>query len=405
MSIQRLMVVLLVGVLLLSACAKGPATDPPSPAPNDPPAQENPKETPPENPGTNPETPNGKPVEPQETPTEKPVETPPPAPKMEVPVEVRGIQVTGWIAGTGETLEDLLTWAKGAGINTVVVDIKAEDGRLSWDSTVPLAEEIGANISKIADLQERVAKFHEYGFWVIGRVVVFSDPLLYAARSEWAVPGLQGTGYTFMKPMEEKVWEYNLEVAKAAVAAGVNEIQFDYIRFPERLIDGYNRDTTPEFRTGHINSFLKRAVESLHPLGAKVGAAVFGLTTSVVEGDDMQLGQDYRQVAEIVDHIAPMIYPSHYALGTYGLDDPDKAPYETVKRSMEDALKRSPGVPLEKHRPWIQDFTYPAAGYMKYGKAEVEGQIRALAELGIKSYLVWDPESKFTRTVEYGAKQ
>lgn len=398
MSIQRHIAASLVGVVLLSACATRPVSQPPDatpPASVETPPPDNPAEVPVDTPSQ------GQP----DTPTEKPAETPPPKPKMEAPSEVRGIQVTGWIAGTGETLDDLLTWARSAGVNTVVVDLKAEDGRLSWDSDVPLAGEIGANYPKIADFQERIAKFHEYGFWVIGRIVVFNDPILYRARPDWAIPGLDGTGYTFLKPMEENVWAYNLALAQAAVDAGVNDIQFDYIRFPERLIDGYNRDTTPEFRTGHINAFLERAVQVLKPQGIQVGAAVFGLTTSVVEGDDMQLGQDYRQIAEIVDYVAAMIYPSHYALGTYGLDDPDKAPYETVKRSMEDALKRTPGIPMEKHRPWIQDFAYPAAGYMAYGKAEVEGQIRALHELGIKSYLVWDPASKFTRTVDHSGKQ
>lgn len=392
MSLHRCVAALMTGAVLLSACASQPITQPtpttPAPVVVTPRPIEEPTPNPPE--------------KPPEKPPEEP--TPPPPPvvkKMELPKEVRGIQVTGWIAGTSETLDSLLTWAREAGINAVVVDLKAEDGKLTWNSDIPLAKEIGANVPKVADFPKTVAKFHENGFWVIGRIVVFNDPVLYRARPDWVIPGLEGTGYSFLKPMETQVWDYNLEIAKAATEAGVNEIHFDYIRFSERLIAGYNKDTTSEFRTGHINDFLKQAVQVLKPLDVYVSGAVFGLTTSVVEGDDMKLGQDYRMIAEIVDFISPMIYPSHYDRGTYGLDDPDKAPYETVKRSMEAALQRTEGIPIEKHRPWIQDFAYPAQGYMNYGKEEVEAQIRALHELGINSYLIWDPVSKFTRTVKF----
>jgi hypothetical protein len=402
MTLRRSIALLVAGTALLSACVGKPAAGPSSPPSLSPPAQQPvaplPVVAPPI---VTPPVPVDpvvvKPAEPAETPI-----VPPLAPaRMVLPEAVRGIQVTGWVAGLGETLDNLLTWARGAGINAVVLDLKAEDGKLSWNSDIPLAREVGANVPKVADLARTVARFREQGFWVIGRIVVFNDPVLYRARPEWGIPGFDGRGYSFLRPMEEQVWDYNLAIAQAAAAAGVNEIQFDYIRFPERWAAGYNLDTTAEFRTGFINGFLRRAVSELKPQGLYVSAAIFGLTTSVAEGDDMRIGQDYRAIAEIVDFVSAMIYPSHFARGTYGLEDPDRAPYETIKRSMERALLRTDGVPIAKHRPWIQDFTYPAPGYHKYGKEEVEAQIQALAELGIKSYLLWDPASKFSRTAVF----
>lgn len=365
-----------------AAATPAPATPPaPAPAPAPAPSAEPPVAAQPPAPAVVPTSP----------------AAPVPSPRQ-VPPIVRGIHLSGWFAGAAHLNAELLGWARQAGINTVVVDLKAEDGRLSWKSDIKLAEEIGANTAKIADFPAFIQKLRADGFWVVGRIVCFNDPYLYRARPEYRIPGFDGQKYAFVRPMEKAVQDYNLDIARAALAAGVDEIQFDYIRFSEKLVPGYNQDTTAAFRTGIINGFLRRAVAELKPLGAVISADVFGLTTSVEEGDDMQIGQDYRQIAAIVDYISPMMYPSHYARGTYGIPDPDKDPYNTVKRSMEKALARTPDLPREKHRPWIQDFTYPAPGYKPYTRADVEAQIRALRELGVKSFLLWDPANKYVRS-------
>lgn len=320
-------------------------------------------------------------------------------PAREMPNPVRGLHLSGWYAGSPDLVWPLLDWAKAAGINTIVLDLKAEDGYLSWESDIPLAQEIGANMRKIADLPGFIAEAHERGFWVAGRIVVMNDQWLYKARPEWAIPGFDGGAYSFMDPANENVWKYNVDVAKEAIAAGVDEIQFDYIRYSEHLREGYNgHDTTAEQRTKPINDFLRYAMAELKPLGVVVGADLFGLTTSVAEGDDMQIGQDYRQVAEIVDYVAPMVYPSHYAPWTYGLENPNAAPYETVYNSMQRALERTEGLPIEKHRPWIQDFSL---GGIPYGPAEVMAQVQALKDLGIHSFMLWDPSNKYTRDVSF----
>ncbi|MFZ5814818.1 MAG: putative glycoside hydrolase [Bacillota bacterium] len=392
---KPVLTILLIGSLLLAACsgkpADGPKTEPaPSsqqnPTPAQPPSAGETAQPPTQPAPTAPEP--AKPAEPS-----KPAEPPKPV-KREMPKPVRGILVTGWYAGTPHLVWPLLDWAKEAGINTIVLDIKAEDGFLSWESDIPLAREIGANKRKIADLPKFIAEVKERGFWVSGRIVVMNDQWLYKARPEWGIPGFPGGPYSFMDPKNENVWRYNLDIAKAAIAAGVDEIQWDYIRYPEKLVDGYNKNTTAEYRTSHINSFFKRSMEELKPLGVVVGADLFGLTTSVAEGDDMEIGQDYRQAAEILDYVAAMAYPSHYAPNTYGLPNPNAAPYETIKHSLGKAIERTPGIPLEKHRPWIQDFSM---GGVTYGPDEVMAQVRALEELGIHSFMLWDPSCKFTR--------
>ncbi|MGE5673932.1 MAG: putative glycoside hydrolase [Mycobacterium leprae] len=339
------------------------------------------------------------------TPTPAPAPTPAPEPPKPVmkhaPEPTRGIMVSGWYAGSPDLLNPLLTWAKGAGINTLVLDLKAEDGKLTWNSNIPLAKEIGANTPKVKDLGATVKQMHDMGFWVAGRIVTFNDSSLYKGRPSWGIPGFSGGAYSFMDPKNQNVWQYNLDIAKEAVSGGVDEIQFDYVRYPDKLVSGYNKETGADYRTGNIDAFLQKAVDELHPLGVPVSADVFGLTTSVAQGDDMQIGQDYQKIAAIVDYVNAMAYPSHYADGTYGLDKPDRHPYETVKASMQKALDRSQGIPIEKHRPWIQDFTYPAPGYIHYGTAEVAAQVKALKELGIDSFTLWDPSCKYTRGLDY----
>jgi hypothetical protein len=354
------------------------------------------------------------PSEQQTAPATPPVTTPPaaeppktePAPqpeppkpvKKEMPNPVHGILLSGWYAGSPDLSGPLLDWAKNAGINTVVLDLKAEDGNISWISEIPMAKAIGANEKKIADFPALIKDLHDRGFWVAGRIVTFNDKYMYRAHPEWGIPGFPGGDYSFMDPKNENVWDYNISVAKEAVKYGVDEIQFDYVRYPDKLVSGYNKDTGPEYRTENIGNFLKKAYSELHPLGVVVGADLFGLTTSVAEGDDMQIGQDYAKVAGIVDYVAAMAYPSHYALNTYGIDNPNRHPYETIKNSMGRALDRTKGVPIEKHRPWIQDFNWDG---FRYGPDQIAAQIQALKELGINSYMLWDPSCKFTRGLDY----
>lgn len=318
-----------------------------------------------------------------------------------VHVDVRGLYMTGYTAGDEERFQSLLAWMGQAGLNAVVIDAKDDDGRVSWQTEVPLAREIGAGTSKIADPRRRVSALRQRGIYAIARVVVYADPVLARSRPDLAILGgrwRDGRGIAWPDPYNREVWKYNVDVAAEAVALGFQEIQFDYVRFPEHLLAGYNLDVPPEKRTGAIEGFLRYAVERLHPLGAFVAADLFGLTTSVQPGDDMQVGQVYERIAAIVDYVLPMVYPSHYAPGTYDIAQPEAAPEEVVYASLRAALERTPGLPRRKHRPWLQDFSLR----VPYGKAEVEAQVRAVHRAGLRQFLLWDPDNRYTRDVDFG---
>jgi hypothetical protein len=131
----------------------------------------------------------------------------------EAPNPTKGIMISGWYAGSPDLSGPLLKWAKSAGINTLVLDIKAEDGKLTWESDIPLAKEIGSNERKVGDLGKTIQEMHDLGFWVVGRIVVMNDASLYAGRPSWGIPGFPGGPYSFMDPKNEGVLNYNLDIA------------------------------------------------------------------------------------------------------------------------------------------------------------------------------------------------
>lgn len=314
-------------------------------------------------------------------------------------VDIHGLYMTGWVAGSDRFYE-LVDFMKQSGLNAVVIDAQDDDGKISWETDISLAKEIGAHEIKIADIEKRVTYLKENGIYTIARVVVYADPLLGSAKPEMSIQGgafVDTRGIRWPDPYNKKVWEYKVAIAKDAASRGFDEIQFDYIRFPEHRIPGYNYEVPVRQRTEAIESFLRYARQELASTGVFLAADVFGLTTSVAEGDDMEIGQDYAAIASIVDYVLPMVYPSHYAPGTYGVADPNAQPGRIVYESLVAAQKRTFDMDVRIHRPWIQDFTYGKT----YTAADIEDQIRGLAEAGIYQWILWDPNNLYTRGVNY----
>jgi len=327
--------------------------------------------------------------------------TKPAAVRQPVHVDVHGLYMTGWTAGSDRFYE-LVDFMKTTGLNAVVIDVQDDDGYISWETEIPLAREIGAHENKIPDISDRIQYLKENGIYTIGRIVVYADPLLGSMRPDMAIMGggfVDTRGIRWPDPYNEKVWEYKVDVAKEVAARGFDEVQFDYIRFPEHRIEGYNYRVPVSQRTDAVEGFLRYARQELKPSGVFIAADVFGLTTSVADGDDMEIGQDYAGIAEIVDYVLPMVYPSHYAPGTYGVADPNADPARIVYESMVGAQKRTPGMDARKHRPWIQDFDMGK----EYTAWDVEEQIRGLAQAGIYQWVLWDPNNRYTAGANYMA--
>ncbi len=309
-----------------------------------------------------------------------------------LPYEIRGVHVTMSLASIHGRLEQYLSVT---GLNTLELDVKDESGRVGFVSAAPpLARAIGAS-GRYYDPVAAAKLAHRHGVYLIGRVVVFEDPVLAERRPELAIRLRTGgvwknrAGLGWANPYDRRVWKYVVDVAEAAARAGFDEIQFDYVRFPtdgdlsNALFPGKVRE--PQAVT--IAKFLRYAGKRLRPLAVRVSADVFGLAAT----RDLGIGQAPRRLARYVDAIYPMVYPSHFNPGEYRLDDPNAQPGPTVAAALRDFSRA-----LEGRRarlvPWLQDFSLGRT----YGLAEVQEQIAAARKAGTAGFMLWNPEGVYT---------
>ncbi|MEW6097466.1 MAG: putative glycoside hydrolase [bacterium] len=317
--------------------------------------------------------------------------------------KVKGIHVTSWVAGSKIQFEKIINLIRETELNTVVIDIKEVDGIIGYEVNVKLAREVKAIQRRIKDIDEIIALCDKYGIYKIARITVFKDNRLATQRPYLAVLTKSGElwrdskGQSWVNPYLRDVWEYNIAIAKDAVSRGFDEIQFDYVRFPS---DGniescwYGPGHSMQKAAKAIIEFLKFAKQELST-SAFLSIDVFGLTTTCKNG--IGIGQKFKEIAEYVDFISPMVYPSHYAKGAYGLSNPDSQPYKTVFFSLMDANKQI-GNTKCRIRPWLQDFSL---GYY-YGASEVREQIKAVYAQGLDEWLLWNPKCRYTKSALLG---
>lgn len=330
-----------------------------------------------------------------------------PAPKK-LHVNIHGLYLGGYSVGNDKRFNQTIQFMKRNRLNAMVIDAKDDTGKISWQTDIPLAAEIGANSNKIKNIEARVRSLLASGIYPIARIVVFADPLLGSQKPEWSLHTRDGALFrdtrqiAWPSPHQQEVWKYNVDIAQRAARAGFKEIQFDYIRFPEKPIDGINFNVPLRPLSKAIEEFLKYAKRQLEPHGVSVGADVFGQTTRPnpkTGGYDYTIiGQDYARIAEIVDYVYPMVYPSHYAPGSYGVSDPNQNPDAIVRAALTDARKCTRHLNPNKHRPWIQDFSMGK----KYTAADVEAQIKGLADAGVHQWILWNSRNRYTPGVRYG---
>ncbi|THF83862.1 putative glycoside hydrolase [Cohnella fermenti] len=332
-------------------------------------------------------------------------------PQPDAPI-IKGIYVTAYSAG-GARLSSLLDLVDKTELNAMVIDIKDDNGYITYKTDNAELLELGTAQPFIKDIGGLMETLAAHQVYPIARVVVFKDTILAKKHPElsyvtadgsvWA----NGKGDSFVNPYRKEVWDYNVEIAKEAAALGFKEIQFDYVRFPEgfeKKADSLAFDKTEESRVDIVSDFVHYAREQLAPLGVRVSVDIFGYAASVPAAEG--IGQDFVKISEAVNVISPMIYPSHYSTGWFKQQNPDTAPYATIKGATEDTLKKleplGDGKPVI--RPWIQDFTASWLGkghYIKYGAAEVSAQVKALKDMGVDEFLLWNAGNKYSAGATY----
>ena len=317
------------------------------------------------------------------------------------PVKVKGIYVSGPTAGIAK-MDDLIELVDQTELNTMVIDIKNDEGKVTYKMQSEQVLEIDAGVRYIPDIKELVARCKEKDIYLIARIVAFRDPYLAEQKPEWAVHTKYGeifrdkNGMAWVNPYCREVWDYLVEIASEAAKEGFDEVQFDYIRFStdigEEEVD-YGPESENIDKIQIITEFTEYLYEQLVPQGVYVAADVFG-TVIDNETDQAIVGQNYVQMAQHLDYICPMVYPSHYHNGSYGIPVPDAEPYRTINAAASSSAEVLNAVPEENRahvRMWLQSFTASwVPGYISYGPKQIREQIKGAYDAGYEEWILWN---------------
>ena len=319
---------------------------------------------------------------------------------------IKAIYVNAWAFGSNK-LARLVRLADSTEINAFVVDVKDDTGCLLYPSEVKVAQEIGATkCVRTRELESRLDTLRAHNIYAIARIVVAKDPLLAERRPQWSVKHRDGglwrdrIGIAWVDAYNDSVWIYAAQLAEEAVKLGFNEVQFDYVRFPDEPKEAMAQAIFAAKKHGEtqregVQAGIAILAHRIQPLGVPVTFDIFGLTSSAT--GDLGIGQVWEDFVAIADVVLPMVYPSHYYRGSYGLAWPNGEPYRVVRNALSEALERSR--PLAKAatiRPFLQAFTL-GRRKPRYTPYEIREQIRAAEELGIDTWVLWNPRSVYQR--------
>lgn len=365
---------------------------------------------------------------------------------IEVPEAVKAIYMSACVAGTPSFRNDLVQLVEETELNSIIIDIKDFSGSIAFPTNNPKLKpawdkaDCGAR-----DIKEFIAKLHEKGIYVIGRITVFQDPFYADLNPEIAVQKESDKstwkdfkGLSFIDAGSKEYWNYIVELSNESHKLGFDELNYDYVRFPS---DGNMNDifypisedeinSDPDFgKAKVVESFFSYLDENIRkglpedpnqrPI---ISADLFGMVTT--NYDDLNIGQVLERGLPYFDYIAPMVYPSHYPDGFNGHENPNDYPYEIIHYSMSIAVDRikqmtsdyGSGVSLASStiststtnsvsiknknkihklqlRPWLQDFDYGG----NYGPKEVRDQIQATYDSGLTSWMLWAPSNRYTK--------
>jgi hypothetical protein len=285
-------------------------------------------------------------------------------------------------------------------LNSLVIDVKGDRGMVSFRSSIPLASRIGAQkIITVKDIKGLIKSLKEKGIYTIARIVVFKDDLLARARPDLAVKTAGGAIWrdreelAWIDPSKREAWDYNISLAVEAAESGFDEIQFDYVRFPDAPGLRFSVPYTEENRVGAISGFLAEARKRLLPYNVFLAADLFGYVSW--NTDDTKIGQKLEEVTPILDYISPMLYPSGFKFGIPGYRIPVEHSYEIVYLSLKKAQNRTHLPPL-RFRPWLQAFRDYAFDKRQFNGEEIREQINAAEKFGSNGWMLWNPRNIYT---------
>ena len=314
---------------------------------------------------------------------------------------VRGLYVNRWAAQSARRMRGLIAIADSTEINAFVIDMKDEFG-LNYRSADSLVAGNAGSAGSVPQLAALLDTLDKHGILTIARIVVFKDSVAARRNPDHVIRRPDGQpwhdkhGLTWVDPYDRTIWEYNIRVAEELSRLGFREIQFDYIRFPEpykSLPPQVFRDANNVSKPEALANFFREACPRIHRAGARCTADIFGLVTTVPGA--LEVGQQWEKLSPVTDVLLPMVYPSHYPPGSFGVDRPNADPYTIVKSAISRAHERDLALDLTgpgRVRPWLQAFTL---GKPAYGAHEIEEQKRAVYDSGYDGWVLWHPGSLY----------
>ena len=336
----------------------------------------------------------------------------PEAAHIKTPKFVRAVYMTQCVAGTPKLRERVASLIDDTELNAIVIDIKDYTGTIAFESDHALLRDNKGTGCKISDIESFIASLHKRGIYVIGRITVFQDPWFSVYYPSEAVQKESDKsiwrdykGLSYVDAGSLKMWDYIAAISNTSWRLGVDELNFDYIRFPsdgnmkdiyypysEEIILG-NHTTGKAEVLRDFFSYLSKELSDIRKDGAALSADLFGMT--MTNKDDLNIGQILEYDEPYFDFVSPMVYPSHYPPRFMGYDNPNHYAYEIVKYSMDKGVARliAASSTQDKIRPWLQDFDYGGI----YDAAKVRAQIQAVYDAGLTSWMLWDPSNIYTR--------
>ncbi len=317
------------------------------------------------------------------------------------PFVERAVYLNADSIATPGKLQLLLDLVDRTELSAVVIDVKADNsGMVLYDSKLPLVQSLGVTNQLIPDLSGLMSTLAAKKIYAIARLPVFWDQALTGAKPEWALkskkapgqPWLDHSGRRWANPYIAEVWDYNIAIAKEVAERGFDEVQFDFAQFPS---DGdlndidYGPAQADKKRVDAISQFLDKAYKELSPMGVYVSCNVLG--GSLLEKDDMGVGQMLEIIAAHTDYVSPTIYPAYFSNGTLGFPKPIEHPGEIVAHTLRGGIPRI-AASAAKFRPWLQDFS----ARVKYDVPQVRAEIDAAEQNGAIGWMLWNFGNVYT---------
>ncbi|KVL28273.1 GTP-binding protein [Burkholderia territorii] len=318
------------------------------------------------------------------------------------PVRPKAVYLSAYGVADRTLREAVLSLQDNTAINALVIDVKGDSGVTPYRS---LAREISGAANNVVgamvrppDLPGLLRTFHARGLYLIARIVVFKDDALARAHPEWAVHDAGGEIWQdreqqrWIDPTLRVAWQHNYDVAEEAARMGFDEIQFDYLRFPDANGLRFAEANTEANRVAAITGFLTGARERLRPYNLYVSADIFGYVCW--NADDTAIGQRLDALGSVVDYVSPMLYPSGFTWGLPGCRKPTEHPGEIVARSLAEAKRRT-GLDGVRFRPWLQAFRDYAFDHRPFDADEIRAQVDAADAAGTDGWMLWNPRNRY----------